>query len=277
MNRSKGISINRESIIVFLFLGMLSYIFQGIILMSRINLADAISLSMVFIIIMYLMLFIVSKRQISRVSFFRTLLLLSLFFYFGQHILVLFGSSYLATTTNYTIISCNVSDQNVIRATFFIARMILVLYLGYGIGCKGDAFAISFERDDDTRSEKDRNYTKLVFSIIFWVCVIPAFIVAIYRMGLAASIGYSELRDMDDTVYTSAGTFMVICSYIQNWFLPALYMNLLLSNRRKRIFYLLILAIYSLLYVLSGSRFTLLKIGVVVFLIIYYSRVGKIC
>lgn len=266
----KGLAIDRQSFVSIIFLYLTSYVFQGLISLLDIELSDAIVIAMCYVLGFYLMMFYISKRQVQRVSFFRILLLLSFFFYFGQHLLVCIDQGFLRSTKNYTVLSCNVSDESIIKAIFFIVRMLLVLYFGYSIGCSNTN---RYYTADNNQEENDsfEKYLHIVFKLFFLISIIPAFAIAIYRMGLASSIGYSELREIDDTVYTSGGPIILMSSYIMQWFLPSTYMLILLNTGKKRISRLLvcILLAYSVLYVMSGSRFTILKIGVILFLIIY--------
>lgn len=242
-----------------------SFLLQFVIMKADVYINDSISLIVLYAVFVYLYILLSLKRRVKGITFFAFFLLISFFFYFGQHILSFFNSSYLRTSSYYTILNSNVSKEYVIKGSFLIIRTLLLLFFGYMVGRSYEK-RIEFFKNKQPSSDY---FFSLVFTIIFFSSLIPAFVIAVYRMGIANAVGYSELREMDDTIYLSGGQIIYVFSYLRHWFLPSCYALIMVKKGFLRNGIFAVLILYSLIYILSGSRYEILKIIGSIFLIIY--------
>ncbi|HFI0579525.1 TPA: O-antigen polysaccharide polymerase Wzy, partial [Streptococcus suis] len=195
-------------------------------------------------------------------------ILLSFPFAYGQHVVALFDSNYFFRFQTFHILDGRLQDSSIINATYFIIVFLILLTVGYILS------NTYFKEQVDVKESSSMAGRSLVIfiSLIFLlISAYPAFKEVIAQYNLSREFSYLARRQLEsqENYFELLGVGAREI-YLGKWFLPSIYM-LLLSFReiKKRVIPYSILLAYSAIYMLTGSRFTLLKIILVVFLIEY--------
>lgn len=267
MNHLRTISINKITIhaLIFAFVGeIIRLIIQNIPL----GLTDKIAISCIYVLMAYIYMFkyCIQHKLIENVFF--MLLILSVFFYYGQHILALIDPNYLFTQQNYHILDGRISDASIIHATFLAIECLLVVFSGF-ICLKKDEEV----HDNQINSNSVIDETKLqALRIGGWIVIIISFYPTIKyllaQLSLTQIYGYLGRRNLESqSNYNAILGISTMYIYVSNLFLPGLYALFIgYKNRKKFVIYLLI-TVYCILYYMTGSRFMILKALISLFLI----------
>lgn len=209
------------------------------------------------------------KKHFGIVRFYFIFLVLTILFYYGQHILVIMDKGYLMRQ-NHTILDGRINNQSIINASFLIIQSILLIHVGYFSTIKFDNFY--FSEDVINKNGIDKSVYKS-FKIVAWILFIVSAIAMIiklsYLIHLNQTYGYLERRILEtsDNFTAGLGNFAL---YLSEWFFPSIYMLFIFNTRKinNKMMYIIVGA-FSLLYLMSGSRFLLLKLAMGIFLIQY--------
>ena len=264
-------SINRISLTLILF-AMFGCILSFLIQFLPFSLTVKIGLSLIFAVFAYLLMIpnCIRYKGITNVVF--IMICLSIFFYFGQHLVAIFDPNYLLKEQSHSILDGILDDESIIQATFMIINCMLLLTAGFLAKNEmyrySDIQSASFEYDTDTLNKKLKSlkYVSLLFVVI---SIYPTIKYLLAQYALTQSYGYLGRRWLeDDANYYQLLGVRPVEIMISNFFLPAVY-GLLISSKTKKgrnVAYLLA-GLYIVLYLFTGSRYNILKIIVSLFLI----------
>lgn len=253
---------------------LLITVFSGIVINIVVNilplsLEEKLIISFVFVIIAYSQIFLTLKILYKNVKFIHIFLLLTIPFSYGQHFIALFDRDYLFQNQDYHILDGLLADSSIINASFFIILFLILLTFGYIIVNKQE----NYSQEMITREEKTTDKILLFVGLLFLaISFIPAFKEVLGQYNLSKTYSYLARRNLEhESNYFQLLGISSRDTYLAEWFLPSLYMILIsLKTKRARVIPYFILLGYSSIYLLTGSRFILLKMATVVFLIEYF-------
>lgn len=256
------------SIILFLY----SFLVEEL-LKNTSSIEDLIRTGMIVLILpCFVFLTMFAYKIEKRIGFILIFILLGFFFYYGQYSLIALGY-YDELSRLYVSLVCGKIDfAYVISAFYVFIRSLLVLFAGYLIVTNDIADVVLPNIEDDGEQIRIPTGFYSVALVFFVVSLICAFVQIGYELTLGS---YINIRSIEAEVFRfSSGGILFYVAYFAKWFLPSSYMLLLYhaikGNREKYRIVILILLLYSVLYIGTGARFQLLKIITAVFLIHNY-------
>lgn len=270
---NKGLS---KEFFLVIIISLLLIFYNGVIwiILSNItkNLSDKIVLLVIFSLVpSYGVIIYSTKKYLGITRFYFAFIVLSIFFYYGQHLLVILDKGYLLSQ-NHTILDGRISDQSIINASFIIIQSLLLIHIGYLYTIKYKRISFDSDSDQIPRNEIDKKVYRS-FKIIAWILFIISAIAMVmklfYLIQLNQQYGYLQRRTLESSeeFVSGLGSFAL---YLSEWFFPSVYMLFTFNTQKfksKLIYF--VIAGFSVLYLLSGSRFLLLKLAMGVFLIQY--------
>lgn len=265
---------NLYYIIGSIFLLVYTVLVEGIVSGGN-NIIHTVNISMLIVVLpAYIWLLSTTYNVKKKVGFFFIFLILSIIFYYGQFLLICFGQAAKLRDEYVSLLCGRLTDSVVIRTLFAQIKCLVAVHIGFLFVIREDIFDNEIISDIETTSgDIIIPYGFHIVAVcLFLVSSIMVFIMLFYNMTLGA---YMTVRGEESSIYTfRSGNPMFYVSYISQWFLPSYYMLLLYNaiNKRRKVynFLLLFICIYSVVYLLTGARFQLLKIALAVFLIHYY-------
>lgn len=266
-NNNSILSLPRNTI---LLLGLACFgIFQNaLMLLFPLNLKSQILLSIIFVFFSYYCIFRVLWKTYQTINFIFIFILLSIPFAYGQHLVALFDSNYFFRFQTSHILDGRLQDSSIINATYFIIVFLILLTVGYILSNTYYKEQVIVNKSGLMAGNSIVIFISLIFLLI---SIYPAFKEVIAQYNLSRQFSYLVRRQLEsqENYYELLGVGAREI-YLGKWFLPSIYMLLLTFHEiKKRILPYSILLVYSAIYMLTGSRFTLLKIILVVFLIEY--------
>ena len=263
--RQKGIKIKTTAVFA-LGLVVLGELLRLIIQSLPIALVDKIAVSLLYVIVGYV--FIISNciHQKRIINAYFMIVVLSIFFYYGQHILAIIDQHYLFTQQSYHILDGRISDKSIIHATFLAIESLLTMSAGFDF-VKDDNYP---EENDEYQLDESKMHSLRIASwILLAISIVPTIQYLVAQYSLTQVYGYLGRRNLEtETNYYNILGVSTTTIYISGLFLPALY-GLLISYRdHKHKGFIYALAVgYCVLYYLTGSRFMILKLLITFFLI----------
>ncbi|WP_392486712.1 O-antigen polysaccharide polymerase Wzy [Haloimpatiens sp. FM7315] len=250
----------------------ISFVICFLINNSNAMLNQKVAYSMGFVSLVYAYLIFSTYKETGIAHFYFVFLVISIVFYYGQHIAVILNYEYIHSQS-YSIIDGIVTSDNIVNASFLIIQCLLLLHVGYVIGLQ---FNLKYKLDDSYNNVNNITSNSLINKsfvytawIFFVISVVPMLIMLLRQINLTETYGYLQRRTMEssETYYIDIGINKYVM-YLSQWFLPSLYMLLISYSKKNkhRWVYLIIIAFCSL-YLMTGSRYILLKVGLVIFLI----------
>lgn len=220
-------------------------------------------------------------KSVGLASFVTLFVLLSTVFYFGEHIVAVFDPAYLLNHQDYHILDGRLSDERIVSASFLVLAFLLIMCSGYIYNnrtIRSERNAIRWsDRAFKTVDRSSQSFV-IVGCIFLAISIVPAFLEVLAQYKLSMNYNYQARRALEsDANYLSILGISYVQILIADWFLPAIYMLLLACKGKKRILLYGLVAAYSSVYLLTGSRFTLLKTAVSLFLIefVWYRRLQR--
>lgn len=203
------------------------------------------------------------SRIDGKINLYRIFILLTIPFYFGGQILILLGYSERLGMERYSLIDGRISTAISVDAMQYILLALLFFHIGYLLN----------EPNLNETMKRSINYNEkvirginLVASVLLVVTIGPSIARLLYDIVSARTYGHLAAYTMRSEE-SYMGIWFVF-TYIQGWFLPACYMKLIVG--KNRVLINLLLVIYCILYLFSGSRFQILLILFSVFMIETY-------
>lgn len=264
-NMLRGIRI-RTSVVQAIMLVLIGEFLRLIVQALLFDLVDKIAISLIYVIVGYVFIITSCVRQKRIINAYFMIVILSMFFYYGQHILAIIDQRYLFTQHSYHILDGRISDASIIHATFLAIECLLMMYAGF------ECVARNTEVEDEGSYQLDESkmYSLRVASwILLAVSIVPTVQYLTAQFSLTQIYGYLGRRNLEsETNYYQILGVGTTTIYISGLFLPSLY-GLLISYRdHKHKGFIYALAIgYCVLYYLTGSRFMILKLLITIFLI----------
>lgn len=270
----KGRGISKSSLFVILIsLLLISYNMLIWMFVGNISLAlnqKIIILLFSVIIPSYIFILVTSYKYSGLARFYFIFTILTIFFYYGQHILVVIDYEYLLSQ-KHTILDNRISDQSILNASLLIIESLLIIHIGYFFGLKQKKSEIIAIEHTAKEKEKPIEKVQKTFKFIAWTLFIVSSIAMLvklsYLIELNQMYGYLERRTLESTdeYISGLGNFAL---YLSEWFFPSIYMLFIFNTTKfKNKWMYFIIAGFSGLYLMSGSRFLLLKLGMGIFLI----------
>lgn len=258
--------IKLQRVLLNLFLLLYTYIFE--VFVGAINaqktdhVVTVVMLGMV--IPMYVCILSTSRKANNNgISFIYIIYILSVLFYFGQYVLIMIGCSDRLQGEYVSLLCGRVERQYIIKGMYVLSRSLLFLNLGYLVFLKKPRFNIEKKNEEQISANCIEFYSG--YALIARLLFIFSSIGMAISLAYDISVGSYGLRRMTETsVYTfSSGNPLFYAKYISQWFLPSIYMLMIYEvNKSKKKYRLLlgVLLVYSALYLISGSRFEIIKI-----------------
>lgn len=267
----KSIHINKLSIIAIVLV-IIGLLYNFFINQLQICLLDKILLSFIFIIVSYVFIIrnCLINKEINNILF--IIIILSIFFYFGQQIIAVIDSDYLIEEQEFSILDGRLSDESIINAMFLIMNSLLLMTSGFVSDTKDN---VDFQKRDKRKAKGKTNLKKklvalkIVAYVFILISIIPTIKYLLAQYRLTQEYGYLGRRNLEsnENYYDILGiSYLEIV--LSAFFIPSVY-SLLIATRSKieKTFSYSLIILYILLYTYTGSRFNILKIVVSVFFI----------
>ena len=238
------------------------------------NFAAKIAATLLFVVCAYAFMIYncVRKKGVANILF--ILLSLSIAFYYGQHILVLFDPDYLLNEQTYSVLDGRISEDCIIRASFLIIACLLLLtgaflarnptysesYAAW-LGLKNSLQPVNLE--------VKLKALKIVGVVFLLISIIPTIKYQLALYALSEMFGYLGRRNLEsgDDYFQILGVSYLEITLAQ-FFLPALYALLMsLKSKSGKVVVYALMLLYTILYLMTGSRYNLLKMLCSIFLI----------
>ena len=243
------------------------------------ELRDKLFICMIFVFASYFYMIrhCIKNKQIINVLF--MIIILSIFFYYGQHIVALIDSKYLILGQNNHILDGKLKDNTIIRATYLAIECLLLVFSGYNITTKKNKIDSQEHELEISDYDVKLQALKVVGWFVLLVSLFPTIKLLIAQYHANIVYGYLERRALEsDPNYYQILGISPIFNILSQFFLISLY-ALLIAYKGKKIkpFISTIIVIYCILYYLTGSRFALVKMFITLFLIesIWINPIGK--
>ena len=266
-NNDSILSLPRNAVLL-LCLACFGIFQNALMLLFPLGLKIQILISIVFVLFSYYCIFQVLWKTYQSINFIFIFILLSFPFAYGQHVVALFDSNYFFRFQTFHILDGRLQDSSIINATYFIIVFLILLTVGYILSNTYYKKQIIVNESGLMAGNSIVIFISLIFLLI---SIYPAFKEVIAQYNLSRQFSYLVRRQLEsqENYYELLGVGTIEL-YSGKWFLPSIYMLLITFHEIKmRILPYSILLVYSAIYMLTGSRFTLLKIILVVFLIEY--------
>lgn len=235
-----------------------------------------LSIKIVTVIAVFIYAYIIISvlKLYGHMNFLAIFIIISFFFFFGQHVLVLFNNSELYNRF-YSILDGRISSSSHIFSSYFILISIISLYTGSILNYSKRTMTnnqIKSKISESQMAQIGKNTLFITGLIIVFVTIIPAFYNLYRLIQLTQLYGYAERVIIRETYGTTGLEF--VFSYLSAWFVPGISMIMVSThNKRKSIrIWLFLLTVYSILYLLSGGRYEIIQIIFIVYCIQFYLR-----
>ena len=259
----------------FQLLGSIIFIVLTIIVREIFSYYDsdiqvAISINCIWALIVYLwLIFCCSKVTTSPVSLYSLLILFSFLFYFGQHFVVLMGKSDYLIAYYRSILDGRIPPETRVFAGYYILIILLVLNIGIVLG------RTTAKRHPVKRRADPSLYdscTKMVAWAIFIAVTVPT----LYKYYIDATntivYGYSDTME----AAADASGLYKVCYFLSYYFLPSVYLLLIsYAKSPKKTFVIFVYFVFSIIYLMTGSRFRIFE-SIVAILLIYNYKIKLI-
>lgn len=208
-----------------------------------------------YAIIIYTVIFALTYLRSRRLTLFHAFLLLTFAFYFGGQFLVAFGYYEKLTERIFSVVDDRIPLNFKIQAMSFTLICLLFISIGFIFVIKKKA-----QNTKKTSKTNERLLESLYITgiVMLVVTIIPTILSLARSVYLSLTLGHLEYRG--EKVEETGVWF--IFSYISGWFRPSCYMILISKkNSPKRFIGYAGLAIYSILYLMTGSRYQIIEIA----------------
>ncbi|HEL2312518.1 TPA: oligosaccharide repeat unit polymerase [Streptococcus suis] len=252
--------------ILLLVLAFIGIGLNSLMLIITSELRSKIMISLIFITISYLYIFYLLLKSYKTINFIFLFLLLTIPFSYGQHFIAIFRPDYLYLNQDFHILDGRISDASIISATYFIMIFLILLTFGY---MRANTYLKNTKMVNSNTRREGKSIIIVVAMLFLLLSIFSAFKEVIAQYNLSQQYSYLFRRQLElQENYNEVLGVGLYDIYLSKWFIPSLYMFLLvLDKKRHRIIPYIILGVYCSIYFLTGSRFNLLKIFCVVFLI----------
>lgn len=258
--------INRKNllwILVNLALLVLIYLIKNLWISDslKVQIRAVGILSIIILCITIIMVFSVKKK----LDCFSIFFVLAFFFMFSQHCLVILN----CYPSDIMILSHRVSQSALYDTGFLVLESLILLNIGYLLVSKSQKNQLEISERSIDISRKSIYYAGLY---LFFISLIPTIMILSRNIYLTFTVGYGE-RMLNESYRVSGinNTLGILASFM----VPAL-LALFISRNKEQKWIVYIMAIYMLLYTLSGSRINTMILLVGVFYIqnTFFSKIN---
>lgn len=184
--------------------------------------------------------------QARELNFYLIFIVMSFFFFFGQHLIHLLGRDFI--NISRSILGERIPIDFLNQTGFFVIESILLLHLGYLLS---NIFNNKRSTVNQSLFTPQSGFIK-VGLILFFISVGPTVYILVNNIMTTYYFGYGELFY---TEYYTSGGFNNITKFISLFTVPSLYMLLISYKGTRKVNYIVLLIfIYIVLYLMSGSR-----------------------
>lgn len=264
MMKSEQISFKINFSKTSIILAVITLILNAIIIIIPAALMFKLYISLLVVVLLYYYMIKTTIQYRGVKNCFFMLLVLSIFFYYGQHLVAIFNSTYLKDNDGAGLLSGKIPDNMIIHATFIAIICMLILHAGFF-----SVKPISLHQCNANDINKCNKGLIKAGWIILLLSIYPTFKYLFALLELQTIYGYLGRRMMEteDNYLATLGIarWQIL---LANLFLPSIYALLIGyrgSGKSKWVY--LLLAIYLLIYLFTGSRFMVLKALVIIALI----------
>lgn len=208
----------------------------------------------IYAFFVYLLIIVLTVKANKKATLFHVFLPLTFVFYFGGQLLVSIGYYEELSTRIFSVIDDRVPLESKIEAMSFILVCILLISIGY-------VLVINKQNKHKKLSiisnlDQSNNLYRLGLILLF-ITVVPTLISLMRNVFMSVSyghLGYREEKAEETGIW-------FLFSYLAGWFKPACYMIAIAKkNDKKRFIGYFCLIVYSILYLMSGSRYQVIEI-----------------
>ncbi len=209
----------------------------------------------IYAALVYSIIFVLTIKVGKKATLFHVFLPLTLVFYFGGQLLVLFGYYEELASNYFSVVDNRIPLESKIEAMTFALVCILLISIAYTIFV-GEQTPKNGKLGLKGGSSQSENLYRLGLLLLI-LTAIPTFISLARSVFLSVSyghLGYREEKAKETGIW-----FMF--SYLAGWFKPGCYMIAISKKNDKRRFIGYVgLGLYSILYLMSGSRYQVIEI-----------------
>lgn len=209
----------------------------------------------IYAFIVYFLITILTIKVTKKATLFHIFLPLTFVFYFGGQLLVSLGYYEELSARIYSVVDDRVPLESKIEAMSFILICVLLISIGY-------ALLVNKQSKNTRRGlisdlAQSNNLYRLGLLLLV-ITIIPTLISLTKNVFMSVSyghLGYREEKAEETGIW-------FLFSYLAGWFKPACYMIVVSKkNDKKRFIGYACLIAYSILYLMSGSRYQVIEIA----------------
>ncbi|MEF9863644.1 MAG: O-antigen polysaccharide polymerase Wzy [Christensenellaceae bacterium] len=213
----------------------------------------------------YIIILICIYSCMKSIGIYFIFVVISFFFFFGQHVLVLLNLEPQVTT--FILLSKRISDEAIYETGLLIIRSMCLLTLGYILAIGNSSRKLEVKPTSIYTKEALRKSC----IIFFLICVIPTCITLARNIILTFTIGYgTRIIDSQYQLSGISNIFGILAS-----FMPPILIGLFVAKRANDKWIIPTIVIYLCLYTCQGSRINSFVL-IVVFLYLQIKCYNKI-
>jgi len=241
---------------------------------EKVDLVTGYNVNCIAAFVIYIFLFLCCfKFERQLICFYSLFLIISMAFFFGQHIVLLLHGEDAFDGYWRSILDHRIPDGNRLLSGFIILVLMLILNVGYLLSVKKKSAIVPVKSSRDLLT----NVTvKRVAWMIFLIVIIPTMLKYIHDIQSVGAVGYAEGIYSEQAIEKSTSGLMKIFYFCSYFCLPSLYLLYIsYSPSKKRFFIVALYFMVVLLILLSGSRFVVFE-SLIAILIIYNLKINRI-
>lgn len=219
-------------------------------------------------VIIYIWILFSSWKVKKRVNIFFFLIIMSIPFYLGDQLSLLFGFEKLMLQSDHSILDGIIANYDIFIAMFYLMFSLLFLHIGFLLIYNG-----KFNETNEKKYSVTRVYSMYIIGVfIYVITLIPAIIARCYDIYMSVMLGHLGLR-----IEGAATGIFYYFDFLADWFIPSCFIMLIFGKERinKKI-PIISIFVYCLLYLLSGSRMDIIGIVFAMLCIYFYWYEKKI-
>ncbi len=265
---------SKITIFTSILLNLLTFIVIFIISINK-SLYSSMSFEEIGILAIIIYIFIILSYFIieREINFYIIFIVFSFFFYFGQHSILLFGGNF--NNISRSILGERIPVHLLNYTAIFIIQSILLVNLGYLISNINTNISINTRKININSSFYSKYRFRKVGLVFLFISIIPSLIILTNNIILTFKYGYSMIFQSD---YYTKGGFDNIIRFLSLIIVPSLLILLITYKGTKKHKYIVIIFfIWVILYLLSGSRFSVVLMVPILILIrhLWFKPINK--
>lgn len=247
MNNSQRIKINSNKLlclIINICLLLIVELLKKIVLGSNMVLNTQYSLVFIIALMIYSYIILSAYNRKKRVDPYIIFIIVSFFFFYGQHALVFLN----VQRDDISILQGRIQDYYLIKTGYTILQCIILTYIGYVLLHINKNYT-KVNRDCKQFLE-DKSLYMTAF-IVFLTSIIPTILYLYSNIMITLTKGYGyRIVENSNQIESSKDIFFLISRFM----LPSLIAMYVSCKKKDEKKIMLIIVLYLILYTLSGSR-----------------------